>query len=272
MLLGVVWLIFYKKSKNGKRLTDEQKAEIIEKWTPEPLVGDVPDDHPALNPKIVYGKMGKIINIEGKECLNMATHNYLGLIEDESIQEKAIESIRKYGVGSCGPRGFYGTVDVHLELEERLAKFMKMEEAVVYSYAFSTIASAIPAYSKRSDIIFVDECVNFAIQKGLDASRSKIVFYKHNDMEDLEKLLKDQDAEDKKNPKKAAKTRRFMVAEAIYFNTGEMCPLKELVQLRDKYKLRLFLDESLSFGVLGEHGQGLTEFLDVDVSRFENEF
>ena len=61
----------------------------------------------------------------------------------------------KYGVGSCGPRGFYGTVDVHLELEERLAKFMEMEEAVVYSYAFSTIASAIPAYSKRNDVIFV---------------------------------------------------------------------------------------------------------------------
>lgn len=86
--------------------------------------------------------------------MNIATHNYLGLLDDESIQNKAAASIRKYGVGSCGPRGFYGTVDVHLTLEERLAKFMQTEEAIVYSYGFSTIASAIPAYSKRGDIIF----------------------------------------------------------------------------------------------------------------------
>lgn len=78
----------------------------------------------------------------------------MGLLEDDKIQEDAIKSLRKYGVGSCGPRGFYGTVDVHLDLEEKLAKFMGMEEAVVYSYGFSTIASAIPAYSKRVDIIF----------------------------------------------------------------------------------------------------------------------
>lgn len=85
----------------------------------------------------------------------MGTNNFLGLLEEDEIREKAIKCLRKYGVGSCGPRGFYGTLDVHLELEERLAKFMDMEEAVVYSYAFSTIASAIPAYSKRGDIIFV---------------------------------------------------------------------------------------------------------------------
>lgn len=85
----------------------------------------------------------------------MASHNYLGLSEDPEIKQKAIESIKKYGVGSCGPRGFYGTLDVHLELEDRLAKFMDREEAILYSYAFSTVASAIPAYAKRNDIIFV---------------------------------------------------------------------------------------------------------------------
>jgi serine palmitoyltransferase len=113
------------------------------------------------------------MTINGKKCLNYATHNYLGLLEDDTIQEAAIKSMRKYGVGSCGPRGFYGTVgksvayieflfqivisptDVHLDLETKLAQFMEMEDAVVYSYAFSTIASAIPAYCKRSDVVFV---------------------------------------------------------------------------------------------------------------------
>lgn len=113
-----------------------------------------------------------------------------------------------------------------------------------------------------------DECINFAMQKGLDASRSRIVFFKHNDMLDLERCLKEQDTLDRKNPKKAARTRRFLIAEAIYMNTGEMCPLVELVALRKKYKLRLFLDESISFGAIGAHGRGLTEYLNVDVSYF----
>lgn len=111
-----------------------------------------------------------------------------------------------------------------------------------------------------------DECVSFAIQKGLDASRSRIVFFKHNDMADLERCLKEQEALDSKNPKKASRTRRFLIAEAIYMNTGEMCPLVELVALRKQYKLRLFLDESISFGAIGAHGRGLTEYLNVDVS------
>lgn len=111
-----------------------------------------------------------------------------------------------------------------------------------------------------------DEAVNFAIQKGLDASRSTIVYFKHNDAKDLERLLKEQEKNDLKNPKKAQKTRRFLVAEGIYLNTGELCPLPELVELRKRYKLRLFLDESVSFGTLGKTGRGLTEHLNVDVS------
>lgn len=108
--------------------------------------------------------------------------------------------------------------------------------------------------------------MNFSIQKGIDASRSKVFYFKHNDIEDLERLLKAQDAIDRKNPKKAAKIRRFIIVEAIYLNTGEMCPLQQIVELRKRYKLRLFLDESVSFGSLGEHGRGITEYLNVDVS------
>lgn len=111
-----------------------------------------------------------------------------------------------------------------------------------------------------------DECVNFSIQKGLDASRSKITYFKHNDVADLERLLKEQDIIDRKNPSKASKIRRFIIVEAIYMNTGEMCPLSEIVELRKRYKLRLILDESISFGTLGDHGRGITEHLNVNVS------
>jgi serine palmitoyltransferase len=265
LLVWILWLIFHKSynPKELEQLTEKEKEQLIEDWTPEPLVGNVPQNHPALKPRIIGGKAGKYIKVDGHDCLNMATHNYLGFVGDKYIEEGAIKALQKYGVGSCGPRGFYGTVDVHLDLEERLAEFLKMEEAVVYSYGFSTIASAIPAYSKRGDIIFVDENVNFAIQKGLDASRSKIRFFKHNDMADLERLLLEQAELDKKNPKKAQVTRRFLVVEGIYMNSGDICPLPELVELRKKYKLRIFIDECVSFGTLGDHGRGVTEYYSV---------
>jgi serine palmitoyltransferase len=111
--------------------------------------------------------------------------------------------------------------------------------------------------------------VNFAIQKGIDAARSRCVYFKHNDMRDLEKKLIEQQKLDLKNPRKAAKTRRFLIAEGIYMNTGEMCPLRELVELRAKYKLRLFLDETVSFGTIGKHGRGLLELLGVDKSEVD---
>lgn len=153
LLAVLVWILVQKKN-GGKQLTPEQKREILKNWKPEPLVPEVSHDHPALTTRIVDGPIGKYIFVDGHKCLNMSTFNYLGLEEFPEIKKSAIGSIRKYGVGSCGPRGFYGTVDVHLELEERLAKFMNQEQAILYSYAFSTIASAIPAYSKRNDVIF----------------------------------------------------------------------------------------------------------------------
>lgn len=109
--------------------------------------------------------------------------------------------------------------------------------------------------------------MNFSIQKGFDASRSKVFYFKHNDIKDLERLLKEQDAIDRKNPKKAAKIRRFIIVEAIYVNTGEMCPLTEVIELRRRYKLRLILDESISFGSLGKNGRGIIEHLNVNVSN-----
>ncbi|XP_041449079.1 serine palmitoyltransferase 1 [Drosophila obscura] len=270
LLITVIWLLLHKRGGGRRRrFTKEEEDFIIENYEPEPLVGDTDPNHPLLRTRLVASKVGKRINVDGNDCLNLGSHNYLGFLEDQDILEEACKSLRKYGVGSCGPRGFYGTMDVHLELEERIAKFMDLEEAIVYSYGFSTVASAIPAYAKRGDIIFVDDAVNFSIQKGLDASRSTIVFFKHNDVKDLERLLVEQEKRDQKNPKKALKTRRFLVAEGIYMNTGEICPLPQLVALRKQYKLRIFIDESISFGTLGKGGRGVTEHFNIDRNEID---
>lgn len=95
------------------------------------------------------------------------------------------------------------------------------------------------------------------------------MFFKHNNTEDLEEKLKEQERFDLKNPKKAAMIRRFLVVEGIYMNTGEMCPLEKIVELRGKYKLRLILDETVSFGTIGKNGRGVTEHLDIDKTEVD---
>jgi serine palmitoyltransferase len=253
-------------------LTEKEKDALIEEWQPEPLAPDVPDDHPLLQSMDKYcieGQNGKYITVNGRPCINMASFNFLSMVGKKEIEEEAIKALRIYGVGSCGPRGFYGTMDVHLKLEEEIAKFMQCEEAILYSYGFATIASAIPAYSKRGDIIFADENVCFAIQKGLVASRSHIKWFRHNDMAHLESLLIEQSVADKKNPKKAKVTRRFILVEGLYVNSGLICPLPKLVELKWKYKVRIFLEETMSFGVLGATGRGVTEHFDISPDQID---
>lgn len=262
VVLWIVWF-FVKRNQSDNNSTNDELIRKLEQWKPEPLVSETQKDHPSLNPRKITSRIGKRITVDGRDCLNLGTHNYLGLTEDPEIEQKAAESIEKYGVGSCGPRGFYGTVDVHLELEENIANFMQMEEAVVYSYGFSTIASAIPAYCNRKDLIFVDEKVNFAIQKGLDATRANIKYFRHNNVKDLENLLETQIGSKEQNSNKTDRTRKFLIIEGIYMNTGTICPLPELVALCRKYKLRIFVDESISFGTLGPTGRGVTEHFNI---------
>lgn len=271
LVLCIAWFISKRRyNSHESALSKEIVESKLARWQPEPLIAESPKEHySSLNAKYITSKIGKRITINGKDCLNLGTHNYLGLSDNLDIEERAVETIRKYGIGSCGPRSFYGTVDAHLQLEERLAKFTDTEEAVVYSYGFSAIASAIAAYCKRNDLIFADAQVNFAIQKGLDASRGNIQYFKHNDIQDLHNILLKQMEIDKLHPKKAAKTKRFLIIEGIYMNTGNICPLPKLLSLCRKYKLRIFIDESISFGTIGAHGKGVTEYFNIPISEID---
>lgn len=214
-------------------------------------------------------EFGATENNVSKNHLNFATLNFLNFVGDSDLSNVATEQLKKYGVGSCGPRGFYGTFDVHLELENKLAEFLGVEKAVIYSYGAATFSSAIPSYSKRTDVIFADEGINHATYLGLVASRSHVRFFRHNDMEHLEQLLIAQAKRDKEDPKRALLTRRFFVVEGIYFNSGEICPLSELIALKYKYKVRILLDETISFGVLGKTGRGVTEYFGVNIEDID---
>ncbi|CAL8133505.1 unnamed protein product [Orchesella dallaii] len=269
LALWLFWLIRQrKKAEKKQRLTQEEEQLIINAWQPKPLVDEEVKNTENYNNGGIWGPItgrpGKIVEIDGQKYLNVATHNYLGLLDSKELDDAAEQCIRRYGVGSCGPRGFYGTVDVHIELEEKISRFLDLEETALYSYGFSAVASAIPSYAKAGDIIFADEQVNYPIQRGLQASRSSIIYFKHNSWEDLQEKLKKQTEIDKKSVRKAKTIRRFCIVEGIYSKSGTMCPLKEITDLCKQYKVRLFVDESISFGVLGRTGRGLTEHLDVD--------
>lgn len=170
-----------------------------------------------------------------------------------------------YYILILGPRGFYGTFDVHIALEKHLSDWFNGAQAILYSDNIACISSVIPAFSKRGDIIVCDEAVNYGIQQGLLLSRSHIKFYKHNDMSDLERVL--QQVVNENKSKKL--NRRFIITEGISAYYGDIAPLDKIVDLRNKYKFRIILDDCLGIGVLGETGRGTIQHYNIPLSEIE---
>lgn len=171
------------------------------------------------------GPKSKLAN--GRTVTNLASYNYYNLVANEHIREKAIETLRTYGVGPCGPPQFYGTQDVHMKTEADVASHLGTEACIVYAQSFSTISSVIPAFSKRGDIIVADKACNYAIRKGLQICRSTIRWYEHNDMEDLERVLQRVVKEQSRKPL----TRRFIVTEGLFETVGDCVDLPKVVSL-----------------------------------------
>lgn len=196
---------------------------------------------------------------------NLASYNFYNFVTNETLKERAIQTLRTYGVGPCGPPGFYGTQDVHMKIEADIAAFLGTTACIIYAQAFSTISSVIPAFSKRGDIIVADKAVNYSIRKGLQISRSTVRWYNHNDLEDLQRVLSKITKEQSKKPL----TRRFIVTEGLFENVGDTIDLPKIIELKHKYKFRLILDETWSFGALGRTGRGLTEHQHVDAAEVD---
>ncbi|KAF2011690.1 serine palmitoyltransferase 1 [Aaosphaeria arxii CBS 175.79] len=254
--------------KTQVRLTEEEIDELVEDWTPEPLVAPPTPWEQMENEKrpVLVGPTGpksKLSN--GRTVTNLASYNLYNFIANETLKEKAIQTLRAYGVGPCGPPGFYGTQDVHMKTEADVAAHLGTAACIIYAQSFSTISSVIPSFSKRGDIIVADKAVNFAVRKGIQISRSTVRWYEHNDMEDLERVLQKVTKEMAKKPL----TRRFIITEGLFENVGDVADLPKLVALKLRYKFRLILDETWSYGVLGRTGRGLTEAQNVDATEVD---
>lgn len=265
LLVVILFLLSQKSYKPPKRpLTKKEIDELCDEWVPESLIPPITEEMQS-EPPVLESAAGVHTIINGKEVVNFASANYLGLIGHEKLLESCTSALEKYGVGSCGPRGFYGTIDVHLDCEARIAKFLGTPDSILYSYGLSTMFSAIPAFCKKGDIVVVDEGVHWGIQNGLYLSRSTIVYFKHNDVESLRNTLEKFTAENQR----AKKLRRYIVVEAVYQNSGQIAPLDEIIRLKEKHRFRVLLDESNSFGVLGSSGRGLTEYCGVPIDKID---
>jgi len=262
LIILVIWLVFKedqrKKPSSTDKLTVREQEELIREWKPEPLVPESisrqfgVDSHDDAAPTI-YPSSGVTSTLRAgdKEFVCLSSHNYLGMATNKEVLDAAQRTIKKYAVGSCGPRGFYGTMDVHLNLERALSDYFG-SPAIIYADYVGCPASVITAFAKRGDLLLIDEGCHYLITQGAILSRSNVIWFDHNNMNALEVCLQTVNEEDTKSNRPI--NRRFIVSEGVFHNHGDICRLNKMVELKERYKYRLILDDSHGLGTVHEKG------------------
>ena len=190
-------------------------------------------------------KLGTEVVIGGKKMIMVGSNNYLGLVTHPEVLEAMVQAIRKYGSACTGSPFLNGTLDIRVELEEKLADFVHMESALVYSTGFLANLGALSTIATRGDYIISDRENHASIVDGQKLSFAKTVKYEHSNMEDLERILNNH----KDDPK-------LIVTDGVFSMGGDVAELSKIVELKKKYGARLMVDEAHSIGVLGPHGEG----------------
>lgn len=265
----IISLLLRKPYNPLKPLTEKEAKELIKDWEPEPLCPPIPKSRQTYEEFVVTSGTDRVVTgVDGKNYVNLCSTNFLGLANSKALKAACRQTIEKYGVGSCGPRGFYGSIDVHIEFENMLAKFLGTPKAIVYSDGIATLASIIPAFTKRGDIIICDEAVNWGIQQGIALSRANVLSFKHNDMADLERTLGLLSEKDERSASKVTH-QRMIIVEGISQYHGDITPLDKIVELKNLYKYRLLVDDSLALGVLGKRGRGTPDHFDIPIKEVD---
>ncbi len=207
--------------------------------------------------RVIDENEGPIVQIEGRKVIMAGSNNYLGLTAHPKVKEAAINAIKKYGTGCSGSRYLTGTLDLHVELEQRLAKFMGKEDCLLYSTGFQAAQGVIPVLAQKGDYIISDRENHASIVAGnliARAMMTEVLRYKHNDMEDLERVLA-------KLPLDAGK---LIVSDGIFSTWGTIANVPEMVELAKKYNARILLDDAHAIGVIGKGGRGTASHFDKE--------
>ena len=214
---------------------------------------------------------GPVVQIEGRKIIMAGSNNYLGLTAHPKVKEAAIKAVEKYGTGCSGSRFLTGTLDLHIELEYRLAKFFNKEAVLLFSTGYQTAQGIIPTLVQRGDYVVSDKDNHACIVAGnlmAKGALAEFVRYKHNDMDDLEKVIQ----------KLPADSGKLIVSDGVFSTGGEIVNLPQLNKIAKEYKAKILIDDAHAVGVIGKGGRGTaSEFnleneIDLTMGTFSKTF
>ncbi len=204
--------------------------------------------------RTIESPQGAWIVVDGKKVLNMCSNNYLGFANHPKLKEAAQKAIEKYGVGPAAVRTIAGTMSLHLELEEKLAKFKRAEATISFQSGFNANLATIPAIVGPDDVIFSDELNHASIIDGCRLSKAQIIRFAHADPADLEKKIKEEGHKYR---------RKLVVTDGVFSMDGDIAPLPEIAEICEKYDAILMVDDAHGEGVLGKGGRGIVDHFDL---------
>jgi len=209
--------------------------------------------YPYFRP-ISESEDGTHVVVHGRRLIMAGSNNYLGLTHHPRVKEATREAVSRYGTGCTGSRFLNGTLVLHEQLEERLARFLGREACITSGTGFQTNVGALGALTARGDLMFGDRDNHASLIDGCRLAFGKLVKYRHNDVEDLERLLRE-------TPCEGA---RLIVTDGVFSMLGDLAPLPEIVDLARRYEARIMVDDAHAVGVLGAHGRGTPEHFGVE--------
>jgi len=203
--------------------------------------------------RVIESAQGPEVIMNGKKMIMIGSNNYLGLTNHPKVKEAAINAIKKYGTGCAGSRFLNGTLDIHVELEEKLARFMRKEAALIFTTGFQVNLGVISSLIGKDDVVIIDKMDHASIVDGCRLSFGEVKRYKHNDIDDLERVLKESEGKP-----------RLVVVDGVFSMEGDIVKLPEVVALCKKYGTRLMVDDAHGIGVLGLTGRGTAEHFGLE--------
>ncbi len=202
--------------------------------------------------RVLEGEQKPVCIFDGKEVINLASNNYLGLATDKRLRKASIEAVKKLGVGAGAVRTIAGTMQLHMQLEEQIAKFKNVEACVVFQSGFTANAGTVSAVLGKEDLIVSDELNHASIIDGGRLSKATIKVFKHKDVKDCERILQEHaDFPGKK----------LIITDGVFSMDGDVAPLPELCDLAERYGCIMMVDDAHSSGVLGRGGRGTVDHL-----------
>jgi glycine C-acetyltransferase len=218
--------------------------------------------------RTLQSPQGAWLNVDGRHVLNLSSNNYLGLANDSRLIDAAKQAMERYGIGPAAVRSIAGTMELHVELERRLAAFKGVEAAITFQSGFNANLATLPALVGKGDFIFSDELNHASIIDGARLSRAEIVRYAHADPDDLRRKI----------ASAPPAGRRLIVTDGVFSMDGDIAPLPDLYAVAEEHNILLMVDDAHGEGVLGKGGRGIVDHfglhgkVDIEIGTMSKAF